>query len=344
VRKRTRESSKDTEPAAPDVVLLADEPADTDEFDAKAHAAVAETIAGLVRNEPGGKVIGLEGSWGSGKSTVVHLVSKQLGSPRTGGPDMHVLVFDAWAHQGDPLRQTFLESLIGTLRQVGWLQESLADDFRRTLTGKTTHTQTRTTARLSREGKLASAAAVLLPLGAALFANHFSTLHRPAIYVGLAFLLGPLLVVAGFLALKGLGILLGGREEEEKETWEWRLAHLQPFSFFANEQTTDTLTKGVQTSEPTSVQFERIFSDVLKATLSDGRRLLIVLDNLDRVVEKDANSILATMQTFTAAAHGADWGQHVWTLIPYDAVGLDRLWNVGDGQSGVSSLGPHRDP
>jgi hypothetical protein len=327
-----RRDRVDSEEQPKDVVLLADEPADSDEFAAKGHAAVAETISQLVRNEPGGKVIGLEGSWGSGKSTIVKLIRGQFQDTSQG---TLMLVFDAWAHQGDPLRRTFLESLVRSLEKAAWLTSDEATDFQASLSGKKTRAETHTTARLSLEGKIASAAAVLLPLGAALFGNDFKTWHRPAIYVGTALLLGPLLVVAGFLIAKYVGVALDGRSKGRRD-WRRRLAELRPFSFFARDQQTETVSEGVQAGEPTSVEFEHTFNSVMETALVGGRRLLIVLDNLDRVAESDAKLILATMQTFTAAAQAANWGAHVWTLIPYDAVGLDRLWDekhVGEDEA-----------
>ena len=92
--------------------LIPDTPAEVDAFGP--HERVAKAIAELVRSEAGGKMIGLEGGWGSGKSTAVNLLKKELESD----PNVAVAVFDAWAHQGDPLRRTFLERLIAEMDDV----------------------------------------------------------------------------------------------------------------------------------------------------------------------------------------------------------------------------------
>lgn len=309
------------------VVLLPDEPSGTDEFHAQAHDNVANAIADLVGTEPGGRVIGLEGSWGSGKSTVIELLRKRLKTDRRQeGSRVLPIVFDAWAHQGDPLRRTFLEKVIDELSASDWLPAADAGKFRTRLAGRTSKVRTKATARLSLEGRLASAAAVLLPLGAVLLGNDFEVHHGTAQIAGFLLLLGPLLVVLGFLLAKATGILTGGKKQ--RTGTRRALADIHAFSFFANEQETDTTTEGIERSEPTSVEFEKLFSDILSASLTEGRRLLVVLDNLDRVEEADAKTVLATMQTFTGAAdlRSASWAKSVWTLIPYDPVGLDRLW------------------
>jgi hypothetical protein len=328
-KKTSNDPGKDPGKEAARVYLLADEPASTDDFAAGAHKRVAKAIAEVVAGEPGGKVIGLEGSWGSGKSTVVQLVRELLGAndnAQRDRADIKVVVFDAWAHQGDPLRRTFLETLVTELQDAGWLDAETATTSRSELAGRTSVVKTSSTSRLSLEGKLAAGATVLLALGAALFSNRFHTHHRLAIYLGAVLLVAPLLVVAGLWAGKRLALWLGGTKAGG---WRRRLAALNPSSFFANDQSSETVTEGVQRAEPTSVEFERIFSEVLCASLQEDRRLLLVLDNLDRVEESDARTVLATMQTFTGSSGPAKpWSPLVWTMIPYDPRGLDRLWNA----------------
>ena len=101
--------------------LLTDLPADKDAFGA--HERVARAIADVVRTEDGGRTIGLEGGWGAGKSTVVKLLEQEL----AGDADSAAWIFDAWAHEGDPLRRSFLEGLsqalgvsfVGGRREMG---------------------------------------------------------------------------------------------------------------------------------------------------------------------------------------------------------------------------------
>ena len=85
--------------------LISDTPSAQDVFGS--HERVASALSGMVLAEDGGHAIALEGTWGSGKSTVVKLLAKKL--------EGKVFEFDAWAHEDDPLRRVFLERLIGFL-------------------------------------------------------------------------------------------------------------------------------------------------------------------------------------------------------------------------------------
>ena len=78
---------------------------------------VADAIVDVFLSEDGGKIVGLEGAWGIGKSNVVAMVSKKLETDK----DCRVLTLDTWAHDGDPLRRTFLETIVVNLQEFGWL-------------------------------------------------------------------------------------------------------------------------------------------------------------------------------------------------------------------------------
>ncbi|MCK4546130.1 MAG: hypothetical protein KAW17_01700 [Candidatus Eisenbacteria sp.] len=99
--------------------LISDVPASKDEFGS--HDRIAKAIVQLLRTESGGKTIGLQGTWGSGKSTVVNLVKEELDRDREKKQgEVAVVIVDAWAHQGDPLRRTFLERVIDGL---DWIKD-----------------------------------------------------------------------------------------------------------------------------------------------------------------------------------------------------------------------------
>lgn len=69
-----------------------------------------------------------------------------------------------------------------------------------------------------------------------------------------------------------------------------------------------------------------------------------MLDNLDRVDETDARTVISTMQTFTTTSAFASrpWRKDVWTLIPYDPDGLERLWDaVASSADGAQQAGQY---
>ena len=86
---------------------LSDKPTVDDKFGS--HSRIAKSISRLVKNESGGKSIALKGNWGSGKSSIISMVEKNLDN------DILLFKFNAWIHEGDSLRRRFLEKLIDFL-------------------------------------------------------------------------------------------------------------------------------------------------------------------------------------------------------------------------------------
>jgi energy-coupling factor transporter ATP-binding protein EcfA2 len=161
-------------------VLLDDAPASEDMFalDGKIgpHERIAETLTQIIRTrQAGGKMIGLEGGWGSGKTTVVNLMQRALKEDS----QTRIIVFDAWAHEGDPLRRTFLETLIGELQAECTTAGSLVKDawIRRRdwkstleeLAHRHKSTITRTLPKSTAFGRWLAATALLVPIGLVLF-------------------------------------------------------------------------------------------------------------------------------------------------------------------------------
>ena len=319
--------------------LLPDTPADADAFGS--HERVARSIAEVVQTESGGKAIGLEGGWGSGKSTIVRLISQELS-----GSDERahkIAVFDMWSHQDDPLRRTFLENLIKQVQQLGWINKEQWDRRIAELTKRRREDTTRVVPRLTGAGVGFAFALLAVPIGSALIGAGLSLLGSKDVsaqlralllYLGIAIALAPA-IYYGLLAVGGIcwGKLRGERSEEGGG-----LSELP--ALVAGQSSTESRTVVTQSPDPTSVEFESIFRDLLNEALRpQNRKLLIVVDNLDRVEPSDALSIWSTLQTFLGHRdyQRPDWIERLWILIPYDDNAILRLWDVS-GSNANSKL------
>ena len=89
--------------------LLEDKVELDDKSENGTHRAIADGLFNLINDNDFGFSIGLEGSWGAGKSTIISIFKKQLEKDTKNIFDFY---FDAWGHEGDPLRRIFLEKLI----------------------------------------------------------------------------------------------------------------------------------------------------------------------------------------------------------------------------------------
>jgi energy-coupling factor transporter ATP-binding protein EcfA2 len=143
--------------------LITDTPNAVDKFGA--HSKIANAIVELIASEDGGKTIGLEGGWGAGKSTVVNIIKGKLEEETQNV----VIVFDAWAHQGDPLRRTFLENLIKQLSPYNqWIDAGNWKKKRDGLTKRLVITNSTTYPQLGIGGLIFAFLLLLSPVASAL--------------------------------------------------------------------------------------------------------------------------------------------------------------------------------
>ncbi|APZ94540.1 P-loop NTPase fold protein [Fuerstiella marisgermanici] len=322
-------------------VLLSDAPADADGFrtessegpSSRVAAAIASVILG---GESGGRILGLEGAWGSGKSTVIRLLCESLKNSES----VRTLVFDAWAHEGDPLRRTFFESLLNDLSNgPRWLPESRDvywNKVRLSLAKRFRKETTTTIPKPTRLGAFVGLLTLLVPLGLVVFREAYRagwTIDPGAEFnlpfcTGLALSCGPILAVL-FYAL-GLWIARRGS------------VSLADFNFLSGDSITEVDRVTIQTPEPTSIEFEEYFEELLKDSLTKvpERKLVIVIDNLDRVDANDAQTIWAALQPFIGIPHSelSSAQRQVTFIIPYDRSGLKKLWSANGDDEVVDSF------
>lgn len=307
--------------------LLSDEPSADDTF-GKAHQRVARAIAEIIRSaqEKGGKAIGLEGGWGTGKTTIVRLLVSDFANDK----NYLFFLFDAWAHEGDPLRRTFLESLIDEFTRKEWLddkQKNFWKEEKEIIAQRKEVKKTKNKPYFTKLGMAVVASLFCVPLGtaflnAALRDNLLIDFSLPWSTISWKFLIGLFLIFTPLL-LVGLAAF---RQGSSSTIW----------AMLVNKAIAKEQTKTNKTANPTSVEFESYFSRLMSEALGgeDGksRKLILVLDNLDRIGAAEALKIWSTLQTFLnlrsspAGDQPPDWLDRLWVLMPYDLEGISRLW------------------
>jgi KAP-like P-loop domain-containing protein len=273
------------------------------------HSRIAGAIARLVTGPAGkGRCIALTGSWGSGKSSVIAQLEKKLKKDKA---PVEVFVFDAWIHQGDPLRRCFLERLIESACELGtkWHEEWMRElDI---VTGRREITKARQEKPASMLAVyLAISLLVCLPVAGAFMGRvQAGTAFWSDHYAQIAMVLYAIPLSLGMAALReGLGNLAGTVIRDLHQ---------------------DTETQTVRTREASSIDFKKLFGKVAGRILADHRRrLVIVIDNLDRIDAENAVSMWTTMRTFFDFEK-EPWNRRVWLIVPFDRSALRKLWSSG---------------
>jgi energy-coupling factor transporter ATP-binding protein EcfA2 len=323
------------EPSSRPTRFLPDLPADEDALGP--HRRIADTVKHVVLHDPGGHVIGLTGSYGSGKSTVVTLLQASL----AGQEKASVWVFDAWAHEGDPLRRSFLESLINHFLVDSWVGEKKWKRRLEELTHRYRRTNTENTYEITSFAIALAIALLLAPTGYALLREALPNLRiwlpgrgfDGSATLGLLLSVSPVIVVA-LAAIRGW---LKHRKDSERHPLH------ELGALLIQKSANRTRTKTSESTDPTSIEFEQSFRDLMRDALAaPDRRAVLVVDNLDRVEPEDAQRIWSTLRTFldpAADKHREEWLSRLWVVIPYDPDGIRHLWEADTNGEHSSSGG-----
>jgi hypothetical protein len=256
---------------------------------------------------------------------------------KTSKKPVRTFVFDAWAHQGDPLRRTFLEKLIDWLhKELKWTTgrkdwNKIGDQLARRLE----EVETTATPRLTNWGVVGALSLLVTPIALGIYQKIHFEWHPAWDAAALAASALPVLVAVTIWVQ--WRYKQRGKADKDREP-------LPNLIFTSTEN--KTLSRSSKTPDPTSVEFEKIYQELLAEVLSgNDRRVLFVIDNLDRVRHEDASSIWATLRVFFDPATKSiqDWRNRIWVLVPFDPEAIDDLWEsgLGNGAADRNSASRH---
>lgn len=326
-----------------DIRFVDDHPSSSDEFRGRPHHSVADTLVSILTSGDGGRAIGLEGTWGSGKSTVIDIARtalQNLSRNATGDQKYTVFVFDAWAHQGDPLRRVFLQELIHCLglndavNRAHWNENLEALETRRK---KITEEKAE---RLSNVAKATIVTLPFLPVAYALIrkTSTIATINLPDIglidipswILGLAIILIPFLFAAYTLLSwrNGWG---DSWNVLDSSWWRTKKSMVGKSVIWAFTRQTDHVTteQFIREEEATTVEFNAIFDDLVNDAAKRFHKVIIVFDNLDRLPPDLIQSSWATMRNFFAATPGTSRQsalKNVWLIVPFDRAHIESVF------------------
>lgn len=325
-----------------EVNFLVDQPSDTDFFGS--HSQVADAVADAIGSRGATNVIGLLGGWGSGKSTVVRQIESKL-KTKPCGASIHLFTYDAWLHQNDPPRRAFLEELIGALTEAKLVNAADWEPRLADLSGRSEVTVTDTSRHISDTGKWIFLSLGVVPLGLGFldfelidkaFGAQPQVLAQALLGLSVTLLLAPMLVVGAFYAwwrpYKTQWKRDGWKLLSRRDFWtkhDAKHADQSILSLLTNQSTERAENKTKISPEPTAIEFRSVFNDLLKALSTGDRKLVIVIDNLDRLAEQEAMQLWATIRSLFLGnnrAFGNGGLEPPTIILPIDEAAIVRMF------------------
>lgn len=301
-----------------DYQLLDDSPSEKDKFGA--HGRIAGAIATLIKSNKGGKTIALLGEWGSGKSTTIKQLQKKLD-----GNHM-IFTYDAWVHSGDHLRKAFLNEFINALLDNKWLiqnnekDKKYWDEEKEKLAGRLKITSKTTEPEFTKHGKVIIPSILLLPIATVFFNNLIQGYIKDQYFFTSWHVIIHIFTILSFAAICFPFAYIFWYLYCEKTS------AAKVLSLILNKSTFKEQTTTLEQPEATTLEFQEIFKKVICQALNiqgkeTKRKIIIVIDNLDRVDKEEAQNIWSLLRGFIDnPSHKKneknDWFSSVWVIVP----------------------------
>lgn len=249
-------------------------------------------------------LIGINGSWGSGKSNLLKIVKERLSR----GENETKFVFfeyDFWGHREGLTRKMFLEELMDCLSDNNIALNKETKNTLKALTGKTTERETQ--AKLSIPALFCGTSFVLLPI-----LNLFARICKDEIAISASFLSLVILCVFAITLVWDLckGRVLSGAFARLMGTFKGKAATCVDFEHEV---------------EPSIGKFTRFLANVAKILKKNGKTLVVVLDNMDRLLPDEVMKCLASVHILFAEKR-EKWPSNLKVIVPYDATRIGKVF------------------
>lgn len=323
------------------IPIIKDKVAQNDAFGP--HTRIAKTILDHIQNSEDADSIGLEGDWGTGKSTILNFLKEDLEKNA-----VHFFTYDAWAHEDDNIRKSFLDEL----------NESItfdADKKKKLRTQIWSDTEIETVSNRSSlpiGAKLFTLSVALLPAFGYILSvleespqykilwfdiNLTSTNPWLATSTIFGFFIPPLILLTGFfLALYRTG--KNPKSENLAKNFK---------EVFRLVITDSEVTIGEKTISSSS-SFRKFKGDLVAIVNQKSpkvRKIVVAIDNIDRLEPETARALWSSLTPFFERAKNDKALKNLWLIMPFSKTHLKSVFENGstewvDDENGLPKLQP----
>lgn len=274
-------------------------PCGEDLFESGAQKKTATSIAEVIRKGTSHyRLIGLDGSWGAGKSNVISIIKKDLGDTH------HLFVYDAWSHQEDLQRRSFLEGLTDDLQQHHIVDQEEWKEKLKKLLAKKKETVQHTVPKLSYAIIVAFLATILTPITTAI-----SGMFKEDDKLWKILLAGSPILIA---------LLIWGIAARKNKKYR----NFLDLFYIYKEKDLETVTNEVITeSEPSVREFRNWMFDLENSLKKD---IIIVFDNMDRLPPEKVQSLWSSIHTFFSENNAH---KRIWVVVPFDRAHITEAFS-----------------
>ena len=312
------------------VDLLIENPASADAFGGGGHSRTADELVRTIQQmRKRGGTIGLEGVWGSGKSTVIKIASDRLGEAKY-QRKCTVFTFDLWTYQSEDFRTALLRNL---LEHLGELFDDTDEYNKRTITEihtKTTQTETKGSKTYSIAAMYFVALTPFLPFLISWLSPTYAFSTKRLILLGVdVYWIGMSVVCVGALLIliKFLQNLLQTTDQISKSGFfHWARQGLSDsLTVFSRDGDRQRSVVTTVDQSPAENRFEELFDEVVAQFRDRRYDVIFVFDNIDRLPRVEIPKVWADIRLLFGRSNGQRKGQSSVLVMPFDRVHIDHV-------------------
>lgn len=294
-------------------------PQGIDKFEGGSANRVADAISNHIKDynleDSIPKIIGIDGAWGSGKSNLISILRSKLAE------GYHIFEYDAWGHQEDLQRRSFIENLTTDLLNHQLLKGKTSIKIKNGET-KTGDWNEKLKFLLAR--KFESNSITYPKIGYGIIVSFFTIISMPITYfIAKQFdeKWWSVLIVSSPIIISIIIWLLASCKNKDYKNFDFL------FAIYQDKVKEDIKFETISEDEPSVSDFRNWMNDVSQS-LDKNKKLIIVFDNMDRLPSLKVKELWSSIHTFFADNNGYE---NIWVIIPFDkthlanAFGEDKL-------------------
>lgn len=324
--------------------IIQDEPSNKDLFHGGGHERTARSLSkAIVKFDKGDSAIGLDGSWGSGKSSVVEMAARKLEEKNRNGKKLyHFFTFDIWKSQGSGFRRSYLEHLITWAKQEFPKKRSELSKIENQIHGKTREIQTNNQPILDWYGIGVLVFLPFLPLYYFWAKKVFDEVSKPpgsaGDFLGSAPFIILIIFVIGTLTLACLKV-----DSWRCQDWssEYKAAISRLLLISSKQHQDHKVVQKVREIDPNDYEFHSTLREILGVVQSEKDRVVLVLDNIDRLPKKEIKEYWALVRSIFSRIHGESCpgkNTDITAIVPYDRKLIEANVQEDEGEAKKSTL------
>lgn len=319
--------------------VIIDTPTREDQFHGKGHERTAISLADAIREFDGeDRAIGLDGPWGSGKSSVVEIAANYLEKTRRAKEvKHHFFTFDIWKSQGAGFRRSFLEHFVSWAKDEFPKKRDSLIPIQKYIRGRTQEIETNNHPILGWFGIIILLILPFMPIYYFWAKSIFDKVDEKGNatnFVGS----NPFWVITVFTAMVVLAAM-----------WKWCTSDggmgfksaLSSIILISSKQHQDhKVIQKIREIDPNDYEFHQTLRDILGVVQSPAGKVVMVLDNIDRLPQKEIREYWALVRSIFSRANQTeeiDPQKTITAIVPYDRALIEV--NVSGESQGVEEGG-----